>query len=159
MYWQNNDLTLKAVLYRSHLNNQLWILNIWNSMMASFEGQLTHVEEFVSLGSAAFVTSVLRVIDFLYSSSIWCSYWTLLLLLDKLLQGKTWLDLGYILYKEGGQTLEHGAMRNLSVWRSNTHLYEVQSNWVYVGTALRGVWMVSRGPLKRLARFCAFFFP
>lgn len=30
MYWQNSDLTLKAVLYGSHLNSQLWILHIRN---------------------------------------------------------------------------------------------------------------------------------
>lgn len=87
-------------------------------------GQLTHVEELRSLGSTAFVISVLRVIDFLYSSSIWCLYWTLLLLLYKLLQGEAWLDLGCMLYKEGGPTLEHGARehvesRCLEIWHSS----------------------------------------
>jgi len=48
-------------------------------------GHLTHVVDLLSLGSAAFEISVSRVIDFPYSTTVWCSYWTLLPLLYKLL--------------------------------------------------------------------------
>lgn len=96
----------------------------FNQCWPVLTGQLTHVEELLSLESKAFAITVLRVIDFLFSSSIWCSYSTFLLLLYKLLQGKTCLDLGYLLYKEGGQTLEHGTREHvesqcLEIWHSS----------------------------------------
>lgn len=133
----------------------------FNQWWPVLTGQLTHVEELQSLGSTAFAVNVLRVIDFLYSSSIWCSYWTLLLLLYKLLQRKTWLDLEYMLYKEGGQTLkrvarEHVKSQCLEIWPSSVQGAEQLSLcWSWIKWGLDGL-------QRALATFsivlCLFFF-
>lgn len=106
VYWSNFKSCLLWATLEQLVVNTLCMK--FKQYCPALTGQLTYVVDI--LGGAAFEITVLRVmIDFLYSSSIWCSYWTLLLLLYKLLQGKIWLDLGNTLHHEGGQTLEQGA--------------------------------------------------